>query len=61
MTDKIVEENIKIITGMKIMTEVGTGVEKGHFPETLAAMIEIGVQAKIGTGQHQEQVQIETE
>ena len=43
LTDKIVEESIEIITGMKVMTEAGTGLEKGHFPETIAA-IETGVQ-----------------
>ena len=60
MTDKIAEENIKIITEMKVMTEAGTDLEKGHFPETLVA-IEIGVQATVGPGQDQEQIQIETE
>ena len=39
---------------------MGTGPEKGHFPETLAA-IEIGVQATVGPGKDQEPVQIETE
>ena len=36
MTDKLVEESIEIITGMKVITGAGTGLEKGHFPETLA-------------------------
>ena len=45
---------------MKIMTETGTGLEKGHFPEAIAA-IEIGVQAIVGPGQDQEPVQKETE
>ena len=31
-------------------TEMGTGLEKGHFPETFVA-IEIGVQATVGPGQ----------
>ena len=57
MTDKIAEESIGIITGMKVMTEAGTGLEKGHFPEAIT-IIEIGVQA---IGQDQEPVQIETE
>ena len=49
LTDKIVEESIEIITEMKVMieAEMGTGPEKGHFPETLVA-IEIGVQAIVG-------------
>ena len=45
---------------MTVMTEAGTGVEKGHFPETIVTT-EIGVQAIVGPGQDQEQVQIETE
>ena len=60
LTDKIAEGSIEIITEMKGMTEAGTGLEKGHFPVTLLA-IEIGVQATVGPGQDQEQVQIETE
>ena len=60
MTDKITEESIEIITEMKVMTEAGACLEKGHFPETIAA-IEIGVQAIVGPGQGQEPVQIETE
>ena len=52
LTDKIAEESIKIITEMKVMieAEMGTGLEKGHFPETLV-VIEIGVQAIVGPGQ----------
>ena len=45
---------------MKVMTETGTGLEKGHFPETLAR-IEIGVQATVGSGQDWEPVQVEIE
>ena len=60
LTDKIAEESIEIITEMKVMTEAGTGLEKGHFPATIA-VIEIGVQAIVGPGQDQEPVQIETE
>ena len=44
MTDRIGEDSIEIITAMKVMTEAGTGLEKGHFPEAIVAM-EIGVQA----------------
>ena len=50
MTDKIAEESIEIITGMKVMTETATGLEKGHFLEAIAA-IEIGLQAIVGPGQ----------
>ena len=53
-TDRIVEESIEIITEMKVTIEVGTGLEKGHFPE--AIKIGIGVQAIVGPGQDQEQV-----
>ena len=44
------EESIEIITGMKVMTETETGLEKGHFPEAIAEL-EIGVQAIVGLGQ----------
>ena len=60
LIDKIAEESIETITGMKDMTGAGTGLEKGHFLETLVA-IEIGLQAVGGPGQDWEQVQIETE
>ena len=39
------------------MIEARTGLEKGPFPETITT--EIGVQATVGPGQDQEQVQIE--
>ena len=55
LTDKIAEVSIEIITGMKVMTEAGTGLEKGHFPEAITT-IEIGVQAIVGPGQDQEHV-----
>ena len=60
LTDRIAEESIEIITGMKVMTDIGTGLEKGYFPEAIVA-IEIGVQAIAGPGQDQKQVQTETE
>ena len=50
MTDRLAEESIEIITGMKVMTEAGTGLEKGCFPEVTVA-IEIRVQATAGPGQ----------
>ena len=42
--DKIAEGSIETIKEMKVIveTEIGTGLEKGHFPETLV-VIEIGV------------------
>ena len=41
--------------------EAGTGLEKGCFPETIAKILDIGVQAIVGPDQDQEQIQIETE
>ena len=61
MKDKTVEESIEINTEMKVIAEeeIGTGLGKGHFPETLVAIETIGVQATVGPGQDQEQVQID--
>ena len=56
----MVEENTETITEMAVMIEAGTGREKGHFPKAITT-IGIGVQAIVGPGQDQEQVQIETE
>ena len=42
---------------MTVMTEARTGLERGHFPEIMAT-IELEVQATVGPGQDQEQVQI---
>ena len=58
LKDKTVEESIE----MKVMAEVeiGTGLEKGPFPEILGVMETKGVQATLGPGQDQEQVQMET-
>ena len=50
LTDRMSEESIEIITGVKVMTETGTGLEKGHFLEAIVA-IGIGVQAITGPGQ----------
>ena len=55
MTDRIEEDSIEIITEMKVIIGVDTGLEKGHFPEAIATT-EIGVQAILGPGQDQEQV-----
>ena len=58
LKDKTVEESIEIIIKMKVMAEVeiGTGLEKGHFLETLVAIETIGVQAIVGLDQDQGQV-----
>ena len=58
MIDIIVEENTETTLGMTVMTEAGTGPEEGHFPEIMATMLEIKVQATVGPGQDQEQIQI---
>ena len=50
MTDRIAEDSVGIITEMAVMTEAGTGLEKGNFPEAMAA-IESEVQAMVGPGQ----------
>ena len=62
LTEKMAQESIEIITEIKVMAEaeMGTGLEKGHFLETLVA-IEIGVQAIVGPGQDWEQVWREAE
>ena len=57
MVDKIVEESIDTAIEMTVMTETGTGLEKGHFPEIMGT-IELEVQATVGPGQDPEQVQI---
>ena len=61
MVDKIVEEIIETIIEMTVMTEAEAGLGKGCFQETIAAIQEIKVQAIVGLGQDQEQVQLETE
>ena len=50
LKEKTGEENTEIIIETKVMAEVeiGTGIEKGHFPETLAAIETIGVQSTVG-------------
>ena len=60
MTDKTAEDSIEIVTGLKVMTEAGTGLEKGYFPEAIT-IIEIGVQTIVVPGQDQDPAQIETE
>ena len=53
----------EIIVEMKVIAEVeiGTGLEKDHFLETLVVIETIGVQAIIGPDQDEGQAQIETE
>ena len=60
LTDRIADESIEIVIEKKDMIEAGKGLQKGHLPEAITT-IEIGVQAIVGPGQDQEQVQIETE
>ena len=38
LTDRIAEESTEIITEMKVMIEAGIDLEKGHFPEAIAAI-----------------------
>ena len=51
MVDKIAEESIEItVTEMIVMIEVGIGLERGCFPESMT-IIELGVQAIGDQGQ----------
>ena len=54
MVDKIVEENTETAIEMTVTTEAGTCLGKGHFPETIATMLEIEVQAIVNLGHDQE-------
>ena len=58
MIDRIAEEIIETAINITVFTEAGTGLEKGHIPETMATMLEIEVQAIVGPVQDQEQIQI---
>ena len=60
MVDKIVEDSIETAIGLIVMTEAGTGLDRGLFPGIMATM-ELGVQAIVDPGQDPKQVQIETE
>ena len=53
MVDKTVEENIETAIEMTVMTEAGTSLERGHFPEIMA-IIELEVQARVDPGQDPE-------
>ena len=57
MIDRIAEEITEIALGMTVMTEAGTVLEKGHFPE-IRATIELDLQVIADPGQDPEQVQI---
>ena len=53
---QIIGENTETAIEMTVMTEAGTGLEKGHFPEIMAA-IKLQVQTTVGPGQDPEQAQ----
>ena len=57
MVDKTIEGNIEAAIEMRVMTEVGTGLEKGCFPEIMA-IIALEVQATVDPGQDPELAQI---
>ena len=57
MVDKTVEENIETATEMTVMTEAGTGLQRGHFPEIMA-IIELEAQATVDPGKDPELAQI---
>ena len=57
MVDKTVEESIETAIEMTVMTEAGTGLEKGHFPQMMA-IIELEAQATVDSGQDPELAQI---
>ena len=63
MKDKTVEESAEIIIEMKVIAgvEIGVGLEKYHFLETLVMIETIGVQAIVDPDHDQGQAQIETE
>ena len=59
MVDKIIGESTETIIEMTVMAEAGTGLDKGYLLETIATILEIEVQALVGPGQDEEQVQTE--
>ena len=61
MVDKTTKEIIETIIEMTVKVGAGTGLEKGLFPETIATILEIKVQAIVGTSQDPEQVLTEME
>ena len=62
LDDRITEEHIDVTTGMKATAEreAGVGLEKGHFQEIMAAIIEgmIEIQVIVDQCQNQEQARI---
>ena len=65
LEDRIVEENIEVIIGIKIIAEkeIGADLEKDHFQGRIIIMMEGMIEAKVivDQGQDQEQAQIEIE
>ena len=57
MVDKTVGESTETATKIPVMVEVGTGPERGHFPEIMA-IIKLEVHAIVDPGQDPELVQI---
>ena len=57
MVDKLVEESTETTTEVTVMVEVGTGPERGHFPEIMA-IIALETQAIVDPGKDPELVQI---
>ena len=57
MVDKTVGESTETTTKMTVMVEVGTGPERGCFPEIMA-IIELEAQAIVDPGHDPELVQI---
>ena len=55
LKDKTVEESTKITIEVKVIVEeeIGTGLGKDHFLETLVMVGTIGVHALVGPGQDQ--------
>ena len=57
MVDKTVEESIETAIEMTVMTEAGTGLEKGHFPEIMTVK-ELEVESIVDPGQNPELAQM---
>ena len=57
MVDNRAEEGSEIAMEMTVMTEAGTGLEKGCFPEIME-IIELEAQATVDFGQDPEPAQI---
>ena len=57
IVEGIVEENTETAIQMTVLTEAGTGLERGHFPEIMV-IIELEIQATVGPGQDPKLAQI---